>query len=92
MATRKEQLQQKLKDIQAEISRINAKEAKEERAKDTRRKILIGAFVQWKMKNDIAYEQSFMKELGSYLKSDRDRKVFDLPPLPKEQPKDGNLI
>lgn len=86
--TRKERLQQKLDVIQAEIDNLKSKKAKEERAKDTRQKILIGKYIQSQMKANMVFKQLFLKELDGYLKSDRDRKAFDFPPLPKEPAKD----
>lgn len=88
MATQQEKLQaqldaakQRLDQLKARQAKLRAREraaeAKQRRAEDTRRKILIGAYVM---------SQKTQDEIGSmldtYLTEERDRKLFGLDPTP----------
>jgi hypothetical protein len=71
------QQQKLLAKIQREESRAKSKERKA----DTRRKVLAGACVLDKMKNDEAFSALFRKELDQFLKRNSDRILFDLPKI-----------
>lgn len=54
---------------------------KKERAKDTRRKILAGAWLLESVERDPEKKQRVIEGLGRFLKRADDRALFDLPPL-----------
>lgn len=66
--------------LQAQIRQIESRERVKERKNDTRRKILAGAIAL--EEKDPAFQAALLKALGRALKSDRDRALFGLPPLP----------
>jgi len=71
--------------LDEEIKRIKYKFSKEERKKDTRRKILIGSAVLAKIKtkggswSEPWHEDSIQNMLNEYLTRDQDRLLFNLP-------------
>jgi len=66
--------------INAEIQRIRARAQQQQRKDDTRRKVLIGAWVMTKVQSGEWPEQRLLDGLDSYLERDRDRALFGLPP------------
>ena len=52
-----------------------------ERAKDTRRKILLGAWLMRQLERGEFSREALMRALQSYLEREDDRALFDLPPL-----------
>jgi hypothetical protein len=62
-------------------ARMRAKKNKEERAKDTRRKVLLGAIVLGKLTRG-EWTQVQLAELTKELTRDDDRALFGLGPLP----------
>lgn len=79
--TKLDDMLEKHRQIAERIRKEKARLSKEARAADTRRKILVGAFV---MSNKEQYETLLRsKAFDSYLTQNRDRKLFDLPPLPE---------
>jgi len=70
--------------INAKIQRIRARAQQQQRKDDTRRKVLIGAWVMTKVQSGEWPEQRLLDGLDSYLERDRDRALFGLPP---RQPK-----
>ena len=88
MATRKrrsdeerlEELNRKKDAIEARQKAIRARVAKKERARDTRRKILVGSLLLHRMENDPENGPRFrlwlQKELPGFLR-ETDRKLFD---------------
>lgn len=54
---------------------------KGERASETRRKILIGAMILTSMEKDDGVKKSMLQRLDTYLSKDKDRALFDLPPV-----------
>lgn len=78
-------LAERLKQAKARVQSIQArdrvKEIKEARATDTRRKVLLGAFVLSQAGQDVAALTLRGQRLGDYLKRDEDRQLFGLPPL-----------
>ncbi len=55
---------------------------KQQRKDDTRRKIILGGLVAGWMKTNPDYAQQLAERLGKSLKSNRDRALFGLAPLP----------
>lgn len=68
--------QQAINSVEEELSKNNAKKRKQ----DTRRKILLGAYLINRMCQNPDFEQQIMKELDWYLDKNIDRELFDLPP------------
>jgi hypothetical protein len=82
---------EKLKQLKARKQAIEARERskqkEQERKDDTRRKILLGSYVIKKMQTNEANKAKVLAELDDYLTEDRDRKLFNLPPINKAQEK-----
>lgn len=81
-----ESLKQKQQAIQDQIRREKQRLAKDERKKDTRRKILVGATILNETENDKELAEKIHKLLNSQLTRADDRSLFDLEPLPETQP------
>lgn len=62
---------------------VRARDAAEERKKDTRRKILIGSMHLELASKDGDHHERMKKELDKFLTREDDRALFDLQPLPK---------
>lgn len=84
-----EEAKKKLDEINAQKkalkARLQARETAEERKRDTRRKVLLGAFVLEQMKR--AHVSAKDMSIGSgrfadWLTRPEDRALFDLPPTP----------
>jgi large subunit ribosomal protein L7/L12 len=72
--------------LNAELARLEAKERGEKRKDDTRRKILLGAVVMQEMENKPDKVGAWARKLlEDRLTKDRDRDLFDLPPLQTEK-------
>ena len=67
-----------------QIRQQTQKVKNEERKKDTRRKILIGAYYLEKANKANAMD-SLRKAMNGYLTRDDDRALFGLPPIPKNE-------
>jgi hypothetical protein len=76
--------QQRVKQLKAKQqalqARERAKEAKQRRADDTRRKILLGAYVMAS-----AQQPQIQQMMDKYLTEDRDRALFGLEPKDQSQ-------
>lgn len=74
--------EEKLKQLKAQQQALLAKEkkklAEQQRSDDTRRKILLGAYMLKKMGENDLEKQKILAELNEYLVEPRDRKLFDL--------------
>jgi hypothetical protein len=83
-------IETKLKQAKAKKQKMEAAkraaETKAIRASDTRKKILLGAFVADRMVKNADYATKVMASLGEFLKRDDDRALFGLEPLPKPDP------
>ena len=66
--------------IKRATSRLNAKERK----RRTRRLILMDSYLEHVTQNDLLSMARLRKGLDEFLERDRDRELFDLPPLPKD--------
>ena len=71
-----EQLKKKQGQINARLQALEAAEKTRERKKDLRRKILLGAYLLEKLKQDDLLAKELQAELGGYLKRDNDRALF----------------
>lgn len=84
-------LKTKLKQAEAKKQKMDAMkraaETKAQRAHDTRKKILLGAFLMERMGKSPEYAAKVMPGLGEFLKRDDDRALFGLAPLPKSTEK-----
>lgn len=81
--TRLEKLKKQKDVINARIQLIEARGKSKERKRDTRRKIMVGAYYLDKAIKEDSYEKirAIMKD---YLKRDSDRALFDLEPIKKD--------
>lgn len=81
-------LEAKLKQAKAKKQQIEARkralETKEERAKDTRRKILVGAAILTKVERGEWPRDKLLAMLDSALTRTDDRALFDLPEIAKK--------
>jgi transcription antitermination factor NusG len=89
MATTIEKAEQKVKELEEKLkqakalkqkaeARVRAAEAKQKRADDTRRKVLLGAYLLQQMNADAAIRASVLKELQGFLTRPDERALFDL--------------
>ena len=87
MATQKldERIQkheEKLKQLKAQQQALQAREkkklAEQQRSDDTRRKILLGAYMLKKMSESDFEKQKILAELNEYLTEPRDRRLFEI--------------
>ena len=69
------QLKQAKAKAQAISARERAKAAKQTRAEETRRKVLVGAWALNKLE-----QEKLLKQLDGYLTREDDRRLFGLPP------------
>lgn len=85
MTTKLKKLEQQQERIKLEISKEKKKGLNQQRKRDTRRKILIGAIVLEEMKKDSSLKTKFDNLLESKLTRDNDRILFELEPLLKKE-------
>lgn len=83
-------LETKLKQEKAKKQKMEAMkraaETKAQRAQDTRKKILLGAFLMERMEKNPDYGVKVIAGLGEFLKRGDDRALFGLEPLTKPTP------
>lgn len=79
-------LEEKLRQEKAKKQKIEARkkhlESKAQRAADTRKKILIGAFMLERMEKNEETKTKLIGQLDQYLTRADDRELFRLSPLP----------
>ena len=79
-------LEEKLRQEKAKKQKIEARNKsmaiKEQRAADTRKKILIGAFMLDRMEKNEETKNRLIGQLDQYLTRADDRQLFGLSPLP----------
>ena len=73
-------LEEQRSRINAEIQRVRSRESQEERKRETRRKILVGAMVLDRVARGDLSEKLFKADMDRFLERDQDRALFDLPP------------
>lgn len=79
-------LEKIIKQIEALQAKANAEKNREReklRKDETRKKILIGAMVLDGMSKNQDYQSKMLKNLDKYLTAERDRKLFNLTPINK---------
>lgn len=83
-------LEEKLKQEKAKKQKFEARkktiESKAQRATDTRKKILLGAFLMERMEKSPEYAAKVTIGLGEFLKRDADRALFGFAPVPVKAP------
>jgi hypothetical protein len=84
MVTALERLKAQQAKLQARIQLMEARHKTSERKKDTRRKILIGAYY-WEQAKEHHMQEDIKKIMDSYLTRNSDRQLFDLPILAESQ-------
>ena len=74
--------EEKLKQLKAQQQALQAREkkklAEQQRSDDTRRKILLGAYMLKKMSESDFKKQKILAELNEYLVEQRDRRLFEI--------------
>ena len=75
-------------NLQKQIRRSQARVSSAERKRRTRRLILMGSYLEHVTQDDPERKARLIKELDGFLKRDRDRGLFDLPP--NKEISDGN--
>ena len=74
--------EEKLKQLKAQQQALQAREkkklAEQPRSDDTRRKILLGAYMLKKMSESDFEKQKILAELNEYLVEPRDRRLFEI--------------
>jgi len=82
-----EAYKKKIDQIDAQLADLTAREKLAERKRDTRRKVIMGALAGFHMRKNP--NSDFAKKLASlideYVIGDRERALFDLDPLPKDE-------
>ena len=79
------QLEERRVRINAEIQRVRSRESQEERKRETRRLILMGAMLRDRIARKDLSEKLFKADMDRFLERDQDRALFDLPPRPAKQ-------
>jgi hypothetical protein len=67
-------------------AQARARESGQERKLDTRRKVLLGAYLLTRIQKDPEMKVQVLAGLDKYLGRDAERALFALPPLPKSEP------
>lgn len=88
MPTPLEKALEKQRKIDERVRTLQARDRAKERKADTRRKILIGGVIMARIKRGEWPEDKLRSMLDKELKENRDRVLFDLPPL--APPADGS--
>ena len=81
-ADRIKKLEEQRARINAEIQRVRGRESQEERKRETRRLILMGAMLRDRIARKELPEKLFKADMDRFLERDQDRALFDLPPRP----------
>jgi len=79
-ADRIRQLEEQRARINAKIQRVRSRESQEERKRETRRLILMGAMLRDRIARKDLSEKLFKADMDRFLDRDQDRVLFDLPP------------
>ena len=84
-ADRIRQLEERRARINAEIQRVRSRESQEERKRNTRRKILVGAMVLDQVQRGEWPEKRLKAAMDRFLEREQDRALFELSPQPTKQ-------
>ncbi len=93
MASKEEklkQLEERRDKLNARIARDRARLGQDERRRDTRKKILAGAFLLQCVEQGEWPRERFMAGMAAFLTNDRDRELFGLGPVEEEGSKGEN--
>ena len=82
MNKRLEEFTKRRDQISAQIQALKAREQAEERKRDTRRKVLIGAAVLERVKSGKWPEERLLAMMDEFLTKELDRQLFRLPSKP----------
>ena len=82
---RAEALRKRKAEIEARLSDLEQREKTAERKRDTRRKVIAGAYALEHCDFDPAFKATLKGLLNSYLEKPGDRELFDLAPLSAEE-------
>ena len=87
LGEKKERLEHELGKVKAQLKDINHQEKARERKADTRRKIILGGLAEKHMMANPKSEFTAVmaRLINEYTITDKDRALFNLPPLPKEE-------
>ena len=75
---RLKKLKQRREQIEARIKNLEARDKAREKKRDTRRKILIGAFYLEQMEKDEILKKKTLSGLNGFLVRENDRELFGL--------------
>ena len=75
------QLEERRNKLNARIARDRARLSQDERRRDTRKKILAGAFLLQRVEQGEWPRERFMAGMDAFLSNDRDRELFGLEPV-----------
>lgn len=97
MTSKLEKLQQERDRLNAQIQRLAARQQAADRKVQTRRDVLVGAFIRQRLADGgaiVLSEPGLLRELDGWLTRDGDRALFGLAPLPKEpkEPKEPMTV
>ena len=81
--TKLEKLTKQIEVLQAKANAEKNREREKSRKEETRKKILIGAMVLDGMSKNQDYQSTMLKNLDKYLTAERDRNLFNLTPINK---------
>lgn len=81
--TKLEKITKQIEVLQAKANAEKNREREKLRKEETRKKILIGAMVLDGMSKNQDYQSNILKNLDKYLTAERDRKLFNLTPINK---------
>ena len=81
MSDRLKKLEERKAKIGAEIARVKAREASQNRKSDTRRKVLLGALVLAMVEKGELSREKVDSALARFLSRPQDRALFSLPPM-----------
>ena len=82
---RAEALRKRKAEIEARLSDLEQREKTAERKRDTRRKVIAGAYALEHCEFDPDFKATLEGLLNSYLEKPGDRELFDLAPLSAEE-------
>ena len=81
-ADRIRQLEEQRARINAKIQRVRSRESQEERKRETRRLILMGAMLRDRIARKDLSEKLFKADMDRFLEREQDRVLFGLPSRP----------
>lgn len=92
-AERLAKLEEQRARINAKIQRVKVREQQQKRNDDTRRKVLVGAWMMGKVQSGEWPERKLIEAMDSYLDREHDRALFGLPPKhPQPQPDHAEYV